>query len=200
MSEIRLTKLQRSTLEAAAVRNDYIAWPIRNGKLNAGSEARTIKRLLEMGLVIEKPAITKAPTWREDGRGQPLMVVASEAGLEAIGLLPSGKAGRRSRGVGKKAAVGAKQVAVTAVSHDQPRRPRPGTKLAMLIGLLEREGGATVEEMVAATGWQAHSVRGVISGTLTKRFGLVITSEPVEGRGRVYKALVNLDPTAGSTR
>ena len=73
-----------------------------------------------------------------------------------------------------------------AVSHDEPRRPRAGTKLAVLVGLLEREGGATIEEMAAATGWKTHSVRGVMSATLAREFGLEITSEKEVGRGRVY--------------
>lgn len=186
MSDVKLTKLQRATLEAAAVRSDYIAWPIRNGKLNAGSEVRVIRRLMAMGLVIEKPAIAKAPIWREDGDGKPLMAVVTEAGLEAIGRLPVDKVGRRSRAVGKKASVAAKQAVVAAVSHDELRRPRAGTKLAVLIELLSRELGATVAEMATATGWQGHSVRGVMSGALVRKFGLQIVSENEEGRGRRY--------------
>ena len=41
--------------------------------------------------------------------------------------------------------------------------------------------------MVAATGWQAHSVRGAMSATLKKKLGLTITSEKIEGRSRVYR-------------
>lgn len=58
-------------LEAAAVRNNYLAWPIRDGKLNAGSEARVVKRMIEMGVALEKPAVGKAPFWREDSFGRP---------------------------------------------------------------------------------------------------------------------------------
>ncbi|WP_425300352.1 DUF3489 domain-containing protein [Pukyongiella litopenaei] len=52
--------------------------------------------------------------------------------------------------------------------------------------MLRAEGGATIAEVVAATGWQAHTVRGAMSGALKKKLGLTITSEKVEGRGRVY--------------
>ena len=45
----------------------------------------------------------------------------------------------------------------------------------------------TIAEAVVATGWQSHSVRGAMSGTLRKKLGLTITSEAVDGRGRVYR-------------
>ncbi len=56
-----------------------------------------------------------------------------------------------------------------------------------MIDLLKRKKGATIEEIVEATGWQAHSVRGAISGTLKKKLGLAVTSERVDGRGRTYR-------------
>ncbi len=64
---------------------------------------------------------------------------------------------------------------------------RRGTKQANLIEMLRRPKGATIEQMTAKTGWQAHSVRGAISGALKKKLGLAVTSETVEGRGRVYR-------------
>ncbi len=66
---------------------------------------------------------------------------------------------------------------------------RGESKQAMLTTLLKRPGGATIDEMAKVTGWQRHSVRGVISGVLKKRFGLSISSEKEE-RGRVYRIAV----------
>jgi hypothetical protein len=57
----------------------------------------------------------------------------------------------------------------------------------LLISMLRRPKGATVEEVVAATGWQRHTVRGAISGALKKKLSLEVTSDKVEGRGRVYR-------------
>jgi hypothetical protein len=66
--------------------------------------------------------------------------------------------------------------------------PLPGkTKQAILVDLLSRSNGATLAELVNATGWQRHSVRGAISGTLKKKLGLTVTSEPTDDRGRVYR-------------
>jgi hypothetical protein len=64
---------------------------------------------------------------------------------------------------------------------------RAGTKLALLLELLQRKGGATIAEVTKATGWQAHSVRGAISGALKKKLGLAVASDKTEGRGRVYR-------------
>ncbi len=66
---------------------------------------------------------------------------------------------------------------------------RHGTKLAILVDLVSRRGGATIAELTKATGWQPHSVRGAISGTLKKKLGLAVASEKVESRGRVYRAV-----------
>ena len=61
------------------------------------------------------------------------------------------------------------------------------TKQQIMIDLLRRPEGAGIEEITAATGWQAHTVRGAMSGALKKKLGLEITSKKVEGLGRVYR-------------
>ncbi len=68
-----------------------------------------------------------------------------------------------------------------------PAKARAGTKQATLIDHLQRKEGATLADLVKATGWQAHSVRGAISGTLKKKLGYAVATEAVEGRGRVYR-------------
>ena len=69
-------------------------------------------------------------------------------------------------------------------------RPRPlrgqGSKSAHVIALLEKSKGATLAELMKATGWQAHSVRGFLSGTLRKKMGLKIESTKRGGLERVY--------------
>jgi len=64
---------------------------------------------------------------------------------------------------------------------------RAGTKQALLIDMLRRPAGATVPELVKATRWQAHSVRGAMSGAIKKNLGMTIESMTVEGRGRIYR-------------
>ncbi len=81
----------------------------------------------------------------------------------------------------------AKKASCSATSKKVNGSARRGTKQAILIEMLRRPNGATIEQMTAKTGWQPHSVRGAISGTLKKKLGLPVTSETVEGRGRVYR-------------
>jgi hypothetical protein len=69
---------------------------------------------------------------------------------------------------------------------DVKEKRRGESKQSMLIKLLERPEGAAIDEMVKATGWQRHSIRGLISGVLKKRLGRSITSEKGE-HGRVYR-------------
>ena len=63
------------------------------------------------------------------------------------------------------------------------------TRLDQLQELITRKGGASISEMVEATGWQQHSVRGALAGALKKR-GLTITSEKIDGVRR-YQALAS---------
>jgi hypothetical protein len=64
--------------------------------------------------------------------------------------------------------------------------PAPKGKIAALVAILKRPEGATVEVMMTATGWQAHSVRGAMSGAIKKTLGLTVLSEKTDG-GRVYR-------------
>jgi hypothetical protein len=61
-----------------------------------------------------------------------------------------------------------------------PAPPSATSKLDQLAALLARPDGASIAEMMAATGWQPHSVRGALAGAL-KRRGLAITSDRIEG-------------------
>jgi hypothetical protein len=59
---------------------------------------------------------------------------------------------------------------------------RAGSKTSQVLELLRQPGGVTAKELMKATGWQAHSVRGFLSGTIGKKMGLTVTSTNVTVR------------------
>ena len=64
---------------------------------------------------------------------------------------------------------------------------RKNTKQAQVVALLKRSGGATLQHLMRATGWQAHSVRGFISGAIGKRLRLNVTSFKTARGERAYR-------------
>ena len=72
------------------------------------------------------------------------------------------------------------------ISATSPKTASPGGKIGLLVRLLRRPEGAGVAEMVAATGWQAHSVRGALSGAVKKKLGFTLAATATEA-GRVYR-------------
>ncbi|HEV8412867.1 MAG TPA: DUF3489 domain-containing protein [Bryobacteraceae bacterium] len=63
---------------------------------------------------------------------------------------------------------------------------RDGSKAAKVLDLLKRPEGATAKELIKATGWQPHSVRGFLSGTVGKKLGLAVVSTKAEDGERTY--------------
>jgi hypothetical protein len=63
---------------------------------------------------------------------------------------------------------------------------RSGSKTAKILDMLRRPGGASARELLKATGWQSHSLRGFLSGTVGKKMGLSLTSTKREDSERVY--------------
>ncbi|MFN3595150.1 MAG: DUF3489 domain-containing protein [Thiobacillaceae bacterium] len=88
-----------------------------------------------------------------------------------------------------EAAVTAAEAAWTrdAQRTAQPRRTRAHSKQAQVIAMLRRPEGATVRQIVEATGWQNHTVRGALSGALKRKLGLTITSSKSDQGERVYR-------------
>jgi hypothetical protein len=120
--------------------------------------------------------------WRNDDEGRAVLLRITAEGLAAIGVDVPDSAPETAGGAPTEAEANDAPADVSTASTTP--KTREGTKQAELIAMLRK--GATIGEMVAATGWQAHTVRGAMAGALKKRLGLTITSEKEE-RGRVYR-------------
>ena len=83
-------------------------------------------------------------------------------------------------------ATAAKKKTVAKKKAAEQPAVRPGTKKAAILRLLHRPKGATLKELVKATTWQAHSMRGFLSGTLGKKERLKVISAKREDGERVY--------------
>jgi hypothetical protein len=68
----------------------------------------------------------------------------------------------------------------------KPKVARDGSKTAKILDLLKRPGGATSKDVMKATGWLPHSVRGFLSGTVRKKLGLTVASTKGENGERTY--------------
>ena len=173
----KLTETQTLVLSAGAQRPDNIAMPLPKGLAGAAAKM-AVTKMIEHGWLQEVDANIRRgePLWRETGDGHGTTLVVTDAGLLAIGIEP----------VVVKTVVAIRQRAAELTEATKPT-PRAGTKQAMLIALLQAPEGATMEQIIAATGWQAHSARGAMSGALGKKLGLVVTSAKNDDRGRVYR-------------
>jgi hypothetical protein len=102
------------------------------------------------------------------------------AGARRAHVAPAkAKAGKKATPA-KKAPTGAKK------GGSAKPEARGGSKTAQILDLLKRPGGVTSKELMKATGWLPHSVRGFLSGTVGKKMGLTVTSTKGEDGERTY--------------
>lgn len=76
--------------------------------------------------------------------------------------------------------------ATLAKSPKKTAGARTGSKTAKVLDLLKRSGGASLKELMKATGWQAHSVRGFLSGAVGKKRGMTVTTTKAADDERRY--------------
>ena len=191
---IKFTDTQLVILAAACQRPNRVILPLPE-TLKGGAVTKVIDSLTAKGMIEEVDAKPGEPVWRETGDGHSVTLIATDAAFETLGIT-------KDEPTEAAPEAGEQDPApITDYSADPhppaeegmeaalapKRRVRDDSKQAKLIEMLRRPDGATIDEIVAAFGWQPHTVRGAIAGALKKKLGLDVTSEKVEERGRVYR-------------
>jgi Protein of unknown function (DUF3489) len=109
------------------------------------------------------------------------------------------KTATRSRPVKTAKRKSSKRPVPVAAASGAHTKTRAGTKHAQVVAMLRDRAGTTIAAVMAATGWQQHSVRGFLAGVVRKRLGLKLVSEPGES-GRVYRIIDDTASTAKAGR
>ena len=178
----KLTDTQLVILSTAAKRDGGAVLPLAKSlKANEASATKAVKSLIKRGLINEQPATRYDAAWRKDENGTRLALVITGSGFELIGADAVETLPMKHKARNRRSAPGRQTGTGTSLTEI-----RQGTKQAVLIDLLRRKNGATIDEIVEAIGWQPHSIRGAISGTLRKKLKLTVESGIIEDRGRVY--------------
>ena len=195
----KLSDTQLVILSAAAQRADLSVLPLPDSlKLKGGALNKVMDSLRNRGLI----RVTRRPTadpsgWSSPARAWPRSASSprtTSRGAAAADTAPTSAEADASAAEAPAPATEADGAATPAkrkakaqgqgegrAKPPRPRlrrptkpTPRAGTKQALMIEMLKRPEGATVEQIAAATGWQHHTIRGAISGALKKKLGLTV--------------------------
>jgi hypothetical protein len=199
----KLSDTQAVILSAAAQRDDGAVLPLPETlKIKGGAVGKVLGSLKTKGLIdhLGAPRGDDPPPLRITGAGLQAIGVETEddapesatpadtgatsadAGAQAIDAAPVAEADSTPT-LAKTGKAAKRKARVTeAASADRPT-PRTGTKQALMIELLKRPEGATVEQIAEATGWQKHTIRGAISGALKKKLGLTVEATRIREVG-----------------
>jgi hypothetical protein len=191
-AKVKLSDAQLVILSAAAQRPDGSLLPLPKSLAAKGAALNRvmIETLFKRKLAEERPAINGAPEWRRDEEHRPLGLFITKSGLLALGInepeesRPAQAAASmpRQRKTGATKPRGKARNATPA----KPKQRGGQSKQDLVIQMLRRRSGVTVEEIIAETGWQPHSVRGFFSGLVKKKLKLPLTSEVSKDGVRRY--------------
>ena len=201
-SPAKLTDTQFAILFEASERKDRCLIPPKTLKAAAAQKVAT--KLLKAGLVREIKAKTGMEAWRRDEEtGQAYSLKLTDAGLKAIAADERGSQSILSTAVppntnedSSKAKTAAKMAAArSATAAPTATVPRQGTKIARVIELLQRDQGARLDELIAATGWLPHTARAALTGLRHRGYDVRLERGET-GRASVYRAVATLAASA----
>lgn len=174
----KLSDMQLVLLSTASQRDDGNFFPTAESLKGGESRiAKSIEALIKRGFAAESEVGPKVPSWRVDGDHR-LGVMITAEGRIAIGD------GDTDEGPESPKAPAGPPSAPPAPAARKASEIRAGTKQALLVEMLERQEGASIQQIVDATGWLPHTTRAALTGL--KKRGFEITSEKVDGVGRYH--------------
>jgi Protein of unknown function (DUF3489) len=189
---IKLADTQIVMLSAAAQRDDRCLLAPQILKGSATQKLAT--KLIGAGLAKEIKAKPEAPVWRQDDRtGQSFALKLTAAGVRATADATGLALDETSERTDPRLQVTTTSSRIVDATADVPASvpslsaPRGGTKLARVLELLQRDCGATLEELIAATDWLPHTTRAALTG-LRKRGYTVTINRSDKERGSTYRA------------
>ena len=195
---IKLTDTQLVMLSAAAQRVDRCL--IAPETLKGGAAQKVAKKLISAGLAKETKAKSNDPNWRcDEESGVSYALKLTAAGAKAIGIdegVEPEKAHNEDGALKNRdqVVVSSKLEARDAPEPMKPvpagpSAPRGGSKLAQVIELLQRDHGATIDELIDATDWLAHTTRAALTGLRKRGYAVVIDRSE---RGSFYRIVADL--------
>lgn len=153
----KLNDLQMILLSHAAKSDTGHIFPLSASVADHDRAAKELKALLRRGLLTETETASPSASWRQDGEVHFGLIITKQ-GTTAIGIMDNGDE------TGANAAYDATSAEPTA----QTREARTGSKIANVLTLLRRTQGATLAEVVDATGWLPHTTRAALTGLKKK--------------------------------
>lgn len=201
---IKLTDTQLVMLSAAAQRDDRCLVPAP--KLKGAAAQKIAGKLMAAGLVKEIKAMAGAPVWRRDDEaGISYGLTLTPAGAKAIAIDASavpghvddqGDSGEDVEQTNpslqlEPSASDPSRDATNKTALRHPSAPRGGTKLAQVVELLQQDRGATINELMGATGWLPHTSRAALTGLRKRGFAVALDRSDKE-RGSIYR--IEKDP------
>jgi hypothetical protein len=155
--------------------------------------------LLQISLALVHDQSDSCDRGNPADKGESTMISTAEAmeialapPAEAPKATPRATSAKRARNVAPKKGKSGKKAASAKKAPKSPKRAkqatsaRDGSKAGKVLDLLKRPDGVTAKELMKATGWQPHSIRGFLSGTVSKKMGLAVTSTKGEDGERTY--------------